>query len=109
MSDQNQSVERDELEIFVSSTLKAIMAGIADAQSDARGTSAHGTIGYGFSPPDQVAFDVAVHATTTGKVGAGFKLSVFSVGANAGGSSEHQDASISRISFTVPTSKKRLS
>ena len=99
--------DQDELQIFVSSTLKAIMAGISDAQISARVPSAHGTGHFGFSAPNTVNFDVAVHAKKSGKIGGGLKVEVFSIGANAEKGSSHENATVSRISFSIPTKFKR--
>lgn len=106
MADGDQ-VEVNELQLFVTSTLKAIMSGIADAQSDARVSSAHGTGEYAFSAPDEVAFDVAVTAKHTGTARGGFKIQVFSIGANAGGDVSSEASTVSHIKFKIPSKFKR--
>ena len=102
-----EAVESNELQLFVTSTLAAIMKGIAEAQGDARVRSAHGTGEFGFSAPDKVAFDVAVTAKHSGTARSGFKIQVFSIGANAGGDISSEASTISRIQFEVPTKFKR--
>jgi hypothetical protein len=108
---EEQKVSEDllvenELQIFVTSTLTAIMKGVADAQSTARASSAHGTGEFGFNPPENVAFDVAVTAKHTGTARGGFKIQVFSVGANAGGDVSSEASTVSRIQFNIPTKFK---
>ncbi|WP_343519152.1 trypco2 family protein [Sphingomonas sp.] len=107
MADEQDAVESNELQAFVTSTLGAVMKGIADAQPDARVRSAFGTGEFAFSAPDNVSFDVAVTAKHSGTARGGFKIQVFSVGANAGGDVSSESSSVSRIQFTVPTKFKR--
>lgn len=106
MRDQPGQPDNEELRLFVSATLRAIMAGVADAQESAKVKSAHGTGMWAFNAPRDVAFDIAVQATKTGKAGGGLKLTVFSVGANAEAGVSREDSTISRISFTVPSAFK---
>jgi len=82
------------------------MAGVADAQPDARISSAFGTGEFAFSAPQEVAFDVAVTAKRTGAAHGGFKIQVFSIGANAGGDISSEASTVSRIQFTIPTKFK---
>jgi hypothetical protein len=96
----------NELQLFVTSTLTAIMKGVADAQSTARASSAHGSGEFGFNPPESVAFDVAVTAKHTGTARGGFKIQVFSVGANVGGDTSSEASTVSRIQFNIPTKFK---
>lgn len=107
MNDEDGVVESNELQAFVTSTLVAIMKGIADAQDDARVKSAHGTGEFAFSAPDKVGFDVAVTAKHSGSARGGFKIQVFSIGANAGGDVSSEASTVSRIQFEVPTKFKR--
>ena len=108
MSDESdQTVENNELQLFVASTLKAIMSGISEAQADARVGSAFGTGEFVFSAPDKVTFDVAVTAKHSGSASGGFKIQVFSIGANAGGDVSSEASTVSRIQFAVPTRFKR--
>ena len=110
MSNENQTapaeVEDNELRVFVASTLEAIMAGISDAQPSARARSAHGTGTYGFSAPKEVVFDVAVTAKRTGSRRGGFKVQVFSMGANAEGDVGSENSTVSRVQFTIPSKFK---
>jgi len=102
MSDdiESSNVDNDELRAFVASTLRAIALGIVDAQGS---TNQSRTSGYtGYDMPRTVAFDVAVSAKRTGDKKGGFKVEVFSVGANAAGSTSTESHSTSRISFEVP-------
>ncbi|RXR29495.1 trypco2 family protein [Sphingobium fluviale] len=103
---EESEVGENELQLFVTSTLTAIMKGVADAQSSARASSAHGTGEFGFNPPDSVTFDVAVTAKHTGTARGGFKIQVFSIGANAGGDTSSEASTISRIQFNIPTRYK---
>ena len=106
MHDENE-VGDNELQVFITSTLTAIMSGIADAQPNARVSSAFGTGEFAFSAPDSVAFDVAVTAKHAGSARGGFKIQVFSIGANAGGDVSSEASTVSRIQFTIPTKFKR--
>jgi Trypsin-co-occurring domain 2 len=103
----HEDVESNELKLFVTSTLKAIMEGVADAQPDARVRSAFGTGEFAYSAPDNVTFDVAVTAKHTGTARGGMKIQVFSIGANAGGDVSTEASTVSRIQFTIPTKFKR--
>jgi hypothetical protein len=97
-----EQANSDELATFVSSTLLAIAKGITDAQ----GTnirSAHGTGVSGFAAPREVEFDIAVSAKKAGTAEGGFKVQVFSIGANAGAGTSSESSLISRIKFTVPS------
>jgi Trypsin-co-occurring domain 2 len=100
-----EKANSDELSIFVSSTLKAIASGVADAQ-ETQISSAHGTGVFGFNAPTDVEFDVAVSAKQTGTEGGGLKVAVFGIGANVGGQVGSENSSISRIRFSVPTNFK---
>jgi hypothetical protein len=102
------NVEENELQDFVSSTLKAIVNGIADAQSNARGKSAHGTMEYAFNPPREVLFDIAVNARRTKSKGGGFKIQIATIGANVGIDGATESSTVSRIQFTIPTMFKSL-
>lgn len=98
--------DSNELAAFVSSTLKAIAEGIADAQSN-QIESAHGTGVSGYAAPKEVEFDVAVSAKRTGTSQGCMKVAVFGIGANIGAEDASEDSSISRIRFSVPTNFKR--
>ena len=101
-----EAADSDELAVFVSSTLLAIAAGIREAQST-KISSAHGTGKSGYTAPKEVEFDIAVSAKRTGSAGAGLKVAVFGIGANAGGEQGTESSTVSRIKFVVPTSFKR--
>ncbi len=103
----NPSEIDNELRAFVSSTLIAIMKGVTEAQIAARAGSAHGTGEYAFSPPPEVAFDIAVHAKRSGSRKGGFKVEVFSIGANAGADASTENSTVSRIKFTIPAKFKK--
>ena len=107
VEDRSDQSDSEELRIFVASTLNAIIAGIADVQSQATLRSVTGAGIFGFNPPENVTFDIAVSAKRTGAKRGGLKLEVFSVGANAGADSATENSTISRIQFTVPTKFKR--
>jgi hypothetical protein len=95
----------DELTAFVASTLKAIAAGIEEAQGT-QIASAHGTGTFGFRAPTEVEFDVAVSATTSEAGGGGMKVSVFGIGGNLDAKLGSESSTISRIRFSVPTTFK---
>jgi len=108
MADEGAAVVEDnELRVFVASTLGAIMGGISDAQPNARTKSAHGTGVYGFSAPKDVAFDLAVTVKRNGTKKGGFKVQVWSIGANAETDSSSENSTVSRIQFTIPTKLKK--
>jgi len=95
----------DELTAFVASTLKAIAAGIEEAQGT-QISSAHGTGVFGFSAPKEIEFDVAVSAKLSANSGGGMKVAVFGVGANLVAEKGNENSSISRIKFSIPTNFK---
>ncbi|MBL0767799.1 hypothetical protein JI743_03170 [Sphingopyxis sp. DHUNG17] len=97
-----ETANSDELSAFVTSTLVAIAKGITDAQGT-QIKSAHGTGISGFSAPKEVEFDIAVSAKKVGTAEGGFKVQVFSVGANLGASDSSESSSVSRIKFVVPS------
>ncbi len=101
-----ENADSDELATFVASTLRAIALGIENAQGAQIG-SPHGTGKSGFSAPAEVAFDIAVSAKRTGSTGAGLKVAVFGIGANASGEHSDESSTVSRIRFSVPTKFKQ--
>jgi hypothetical protein len=107
MSDKVPDANNDELEAFVGSSLRAIMAAVTDVRESARAPSAHGTGEWAFSPPEKVEFDIAVQAKRTGQAGGGLKLEVFSVGANVKKDVAHENSTVSRIRFSVPAKFKK--
>lgn len=102
----SQDPNSDELSAFVSSVLRAIAEGVADAQGVQIG-SPHGTGVHGFNAPKEVEFDIAVSAKSTGSADGGLKIAVFGIGANVGGSTVSENSTISRIRFAVPTNFRR--
>ena len=101
----SETTDAQELTAFVSGTLKAIAQGIEEAQGS-KISSAHRTGEFGFSAPEQVEFDVAVSAKSTGSGGGGMKVAVFGIGANMGAEVGSENSTISRIRFSVPTKFK---
>ena len=101
-----EKANSEELSAFVASTLRAIAVGISDAQG-AQISSAHGTGISGFTAPKLIDFDIAVSAKSTGLTGGGLKVAVFGIGANAEGSQGSENATVSRIKFSVPMAFKR--
>jgi len=101
----SESADTEELTAFVASTLKAIAAGIEEAQGT-QITSAHGTGIFGFSAPEFIDFDIAVSAKNSGKAGGGMKVAVFGIGANLGAEGGIENSTISRIRFSIPTNFK---
>lgn len=95
----------EELEAFVASTLKAISAGIEEAQGT-QISSAHGTGVFGFSAPKEIEFDVAVSAKVSGSMDGGLKVAVFGIGANLDAEEGSENSTISRIRFSIPTNFK---
>jgi hypothetical protein len=107
VSDSKEENDYSELSSFVSGTLKAIVDGIGDAQKAAKLDSPWGTGVHAYNAPKKVTFDIAVTAERNGLKKGGFELKILSVGANAGGERSSKDATVSRITFTVPTAFKR--
>ena len=101
----SESADTEELTAFVASTLKAIAAGIQEAQGT-QISSAHGTGVFGFNAPELIEFDVAVAAKNSGKSGGGMKVAVFGIGANLGAEEGSENSTISRIRFSIPTNFK---
>ncbi|MFB0613489.1 trypco2 family protein [Aurantiacibacter poecillastricola] len=101
----SENADSGELSAFVESTLRAIATGIANAQ-DLKIASAHGSGVSGFTAPRSVEFDIAVSAKKTGTSGAGLKVAVFGIGANAGGEIAGESSTVSRIRFSVPMNFK---
>lgn len=105
--DQEDSANNyDELQSFITGTLKAIVEGIADAQSS-RMTSPFETGVHAYNAPKEVMFDIAVTAERASSTKGGFQLKILSVGANAGGEAEHTNSTATRIQFSVRTEFKR--
>lgn len=105
-----------ELKTFISVTLQAIVDGVSEVQESTSSNSAHDKTGEGrfveqgigeFVPPYNIEFDIAITAKNTGTKGGGLKLEVFSVGVNAGADSINENASTSRIKFTVERKVRR--
>lgn len=98
-----------ELKDFVATSIREIIAGIAEAQSAeggelinaASGAAANGgnmfNAGH-YGVFTRVDFDVAVTAETSGNGGAGLK--VFGLGIEGGG--EHKQTGANRLTFSVP-------
>ncbi len=104
----SKKADAEELEAFVASTLKAVAAGIGEAQGT-QIESAHGTGVFGFTAPTEIEFDVAVSAKASGKVDSGMKVAVFGIGANLGAEEGNESSTISRIRFSIPTNFKNTS
>lgn len=104
----SKETDTGELTAFVAETLKAIAAGIEEAQGT-QISSAHQSGVFGFSAPEKIEFDVAVAAKTTGTVGGGMKVAVFGIGAKLGAEGGSENSSISRIRFSIPTKFKDTS
>ena len=102
----SDNTDTEELTAFVSSTLKAIAAGIEEAQGTQM-SSAHGTGVFAFNAPKEVEFDVAVSAKSTGKSGGGMKVAVFGIGANLDAEEGSENSTVSRIRFSIPTNFKQ--
>jgi len=95
-----EAVDNDELTAFVSSTLRAIAAGVDEA---ARNTRVDKERGYTqFEMPPKVVFDVAVTAKRTAGTSKGLKVEVFNVGGGLEGKKSTDHETVSRIQFEVP-------
>jgi hypothetical protein len=99
------TADSSEFSLFISETLQAIMNGLSAAQPNATAVSSISgqSFEFSFHPPSEVAFDIAVTATRSGKESGGLKLQVFSIGANGAIESETKNSTVSRVSFTIPT------
>ena len=93
------SVDNDELSIFVSSTLRAIAAGVEEAARMSQVESSGGRSSY--EMPDKVGFDVAVTAKRSGETSKGLKIEVFKVGGGLEGERSDGNETVSRIQFEV--------
>jgi hypothetical protein len=102
MSEVNKEADSNELQVFISETLCAVMAAVNDVRETASIASAKGTGRYAFKAPSEVEFDIAVTAKKTGQGGGKLKLEVFSVGVSGGGEKGHETSTVSRIRFKIP-------
>jgi hypothetical protein len=94
--------DSNELRLFVSETLSAVMAAVNDVRTTASSPSPKGTGRYEFKAPDNVEFDIAVSAKRSAQGGGRLKLEVFSVGANMGGEKASELSTVSRVKFNIP-------
>ena len=104
---ENSSIEvndadANELRLFVAETLAAVMQAVGDVKGVASTRSPKGTGTYEFKAPDNVEFDIAMTVRRTAQAGGRLKLQVFSVGANAGGETASELATVSRVKFSIP-------
>ena len=99
MADESQTMDNDELSAFVSSTLRAIAAGVDEAANLARQDKekGHST----FEMPSEVAFDVAVTARQSGEKGRGVKIEIFKICGGLEGKQTEGHETVSRIQFKV--------
>jgi hypothetical protein len=102
MSGINKDADSNELQVFVSETLVAVMSAVNDVRDTAAIASAKGTGRYVFKAPNEIEFDIAVSARRTAQGGGKLKLEVFSVGVNAGGEKSAESSTVSRIKFSIP-------
>jgi hypothetical protein len=99
MADSAAAVDNDELSAFVSSTLRAIAAGVDEA---ARLSKEDKEKGFStFEMPNKVAFDVAVTARKSGEKGGGVKIEIFKIGGGLEGKRTEGHETVSRIQFEV--------
>jgi hypothetical protein len=106
MSDEDEKVEENELEAFVASTLIAITNGVTSAQEKAA-KSAFKTGEYRYSPPKEIAFDIAVNAKRNREGKGGFKIQILDVGLDAGGTKGSEHSTVSRVQFTIVNKFKK--
>ncbi|WP_257538329.1 trypco2 family protein [Sphingobium sp. CFD-1] len=98
----DNDADANELRVFVSETLSAVMAGVGDVRTSASIVSPKGNGRYVFKAPTEIEFDIAVTAKRSAQAGGKLKLQVFSVGLNGGGESHSETSTVSRIRFSVP-------
>jgi hypothetical protein len=98
------AVDNDELTAFVTSTLRAIAAGIAEASTASLQREQRGHSSY--EMPSKIAFDIAVTAKRSSESGKGLKVEVFSIGGDLSGKNVNHSETVSRITFEVPWSYK---
>ena len=105
----SQEFDGDELQLFVSQTLQAVINGIAEADKTLAPPPRTVFSGgmpmkhkFKFDRPKDIAFDVAVTVTRKGGRKGGLKLEVLSVGGSAGAESSREQSVASRVSFNVP-------
>ncbi|BBD97956.1 hypothetical protein SAMIE_1014570 [Sphingobium amiense] len=94
--------DANELRLFVSETLNAVMAGVGDVRTSAAIVSPKGNGRYMFKAPTEIEFDIAVTARRSAQAGGKLKLQVFSVGVSGGGEGHSETSTVSRIRFSVP-------
>ena len=98
----DESADSNELRVFISETLSAIMSAISDVRESASIPSPKETGRYLFKAPTAVDFDIAVAAKRSAQGGGKLKLEVFSVGLQGGGEKSLETSTVSRIRFSVP-------
>ena len=98
----DDDADSNELRLFVSETLSAVMSAVNDVRESAAIISNKGTGRYAFKAPTEIEFDIAVSAKRSAQAGGKMKLEVFSVGVNGGGERASETATVSRIRFKIP-------
>ena len=106
VTEDQKGEDFSELKSFISGSLKAIMEGISDVQTETKMASAHGTGSYAYNAPKEVTFDIAVSAERSSSTKGGFSLKVLSVGAGAEAEGEKAHSTVTRIQFSVRTEFK---
>ena len=99
MTETAVAMDNDELTAFVSSTLRAIAAGVEEAARLSRADKEKGFST--FEMPESVAFDVAVTARKSGEKGGGVKIEIFKIGGGMEGKRSEGLETASRIQFQV--------
>ncbi len=92
----------DELKTFVTTTLRAVFEAVAEAQAYTQLPSKRHTGASNFEHPNEVTFDVAITAKSSGGAKGGLKLEFSAVGANVGSEKNNENSTMSRIQFKVP-------
>ena len=91
------------LQEFVSESLKQIMTGITNAQTDPANTGTINPIPRdGYAATQNIEFDVAVTVSQEKGTKGGIGIFVGAVGVGTQGQSESSNISVSRIKFSVP-------
>jgi hypothetical protein len=99
MAELAEPMNNDELSAFVSSTLRAIAAGVDEAAQMSRANKERGFSS--FEMPDKVAFDVAVTARKSGEKSGGVKIEILRMGGGIEGKRSEGHETVSRIQFEV--------
>ena len=110
-------IDEEELEVFVTKTLKAVVRGIAEADKYTRPLTGIGLVineegripfahQLRFNLPEKICFDVAVNVVRKSGKGGGLKIEVMNVGGHLSSDAGREQSVASRVSFEVPVEWK---